>query len=239
MHTIRSSGLIVFRQNKKGEMLFLLLRSRAGFWGFPKGRLKKNETNAMAAVREVQEETGIYSFFIVSGFCARYSFLRKDAPKTVTLYAGKTTDTKVTLSREHMDYAWVNYVDAHELLPFADTKRILKICYDYIRRSHAMIARQEAVYRITQKIPKGKVGTYKDIANAAGKKVHPRTVGILLNRNHDPRVPCHRVVSSDGSMGGYNKGVPEKIRKLKQEGVAVKRSSGVACVDLEHYGYSH
>ena len=73
------------------------------------------------------------------------------------------------------------------------------------------IVRQEAVYTATQSIPKGKVSTYGNIARVTGKRVHPRTVGAILGNNHDARVPCHRVVASDGSTGGYNKGISEKI----------------------------
>lgn len=240
MHAIRSAGLIVFRQDKKEEVLFLLLRSRAGFWGFPKGRLEKDEENTDAAIREVYEETGIHSFFIVSGFSSVSAYhIPSGAPKTLVLHAAKTADAKVTLSREHAGYVWANHMDAHTLLSFANTKRILKTCYDYIRSPHSVIERQEAVYRATQGIPKGKVRTYKSIARATGKSVHPRTVGIILNKNHNPEVPCHRVVSSDGSIGGYNKRVSEKIRKLKQEGVMVKRVNGVARIDLKRYGYPH
>lgn len=240
MHAIRSAGLIVFRQDKKRDILFLLLRSRAGFWGFPKGHLEKNEENTDAAIREVYEETGIHSFFIISGFSSVSAYhIPSGAPKTLVLHAAKTADAKVTLSREHTGYAWANYTDAHKLLSFTNTKRILKTCYDYIRRSQLAIARQEAVYRATQGIPKGKVRTYKSIARVAGKSIYPRTVGIILNKNHNPDVPCHRVVSSDGSIRGYNKRVSEKIRKLKQEDVMVKRVNGVVRIDLKRYGYSH
>ena len=41
----------------------------------------------------------------------------------------------------------------------------------------------------------------------------------ILNKNHDPRIPCHRVIRSDGKVGGYNQGAALKAKKLKQEGV--------------------
>lgn len=236
---IRSAGLIVFRQNKKGEVLFLLLCSRSGYWGFPKGRLEKQETNLDAAIREAQEEAGARSFFIVSG--RRFSSVYRvpsGAPKTVVLYAAKTADGGVVISREHNAYRWASYADARALLPFATTRNLVKKCYEYIRQSQDAIARQEVVYRAAQKIPKGKVATYKTIALVAGKGMHARTVGVILGNNYDMRVPCHRVVSSDGSIGGYNRGIFEKIKKLKQEGVAVKHRKGVACIDLKQYDHS-
>lgn len=222
MDTIRSAGLIVFRQNKNQEVLFLLLRSRAGFWGFPKGRLKKNEKNKDAAIREAREETGIHSFFIVSGrrFFSAYR-VPSGAPKTLVLYVAKTTDTDMIISHEHTAYQWASYADTRELLSFLNAKRLIKTCYDYIRRSESVIIRQEAVYKVTQKIPKGKVVIYQDIARVAGKGVHSRAVGVILGNNYDIHVPCHRVVASDGSVGGYNKGVSEKIKILKKEGIEI------------------
>lgn len=71
------------------------------------------------------------------------------------------------------------------------------------------------------KIPKGKVLTYKEVAQKAGNPRASRAVGNILNKNYNPAVPCHRVVRSDGKTGGYNRGRTEKIRKLKIEGVSI------------------
>jgi O6-methylguanine-DNA--protein-cysteine methyltransferase len=46
-----------------------------------------------------------------------------------------------------------------------------------------------------------------------------RAVGNILNKNYDPKIPCHRVVRSDGKTGGYNRGDKKKIELLKKEGV--------------------
>ncbi len=231
MHTIRSAGFILFRQNKKKEVLFLLLRSRAGFWGFPKGRLKKNEKNRDAAARELYEETGIHSFFIISGFSSLLSYhTSAGSPKTLSLQTAKTDQVKVIISREHTKFAWVNYSEAYKLLFFANSKRALKSCYNYIKHSQKVIALQEEVYQVVQKIQKGKVGTYKGVGISLIKKTHPRTVGIILNKNYNTKVPCHRVVSSDGSIGGYNKGAFEKIRKLQQEGIEIGGRGRQKCI---------
>ena len=74
------------------------------------------------------------------------------------------------------------------------------------------------VLAIVSKIPKGKVSTYKAVAKAAGTS--PRAVGAILNKN-DTNAPCHRVVMSDGSIGGYRWGVEKKVKKLDNEGVKV------------------
>ncbi len=76
---------------------------------------------------------------------------------------------------------------------------------------------REKVLEIVKKIPKGKTLTYAQVAKFAGSPRAYRAVGNILNKNHNPKIPCHRVVRSDGDVGGYNKGKDEKIRLLKEE----------------------
>ncbi len=76
----------------------------------------------------------------------------------------------------------------------------------------------EKVYEVVKKIPKGKVLTYKEIAKKAGNEKASRAVGNILNKNFNPDIPCHRVIRSDGKLGGYNKGVEKKKEILKKEG---------------------
>src|SRR5690606_5499046 len=59
------------------------------------------------------------------------------------------------------------------------------------------------VYSIVSKIPAGKTLTYQAVAQKAGRPSAYRAVGSILGKNRDMRVPCHRVVRSDGGMGGY------------------------------------
>jgi len=76
----------------------------------------------------------------------------------------------------------------------------------------------QKVYEIVKKIPKGKVLTYKEVAKRAGNVKASRAVGNILNKNHDPKIPCHRVIRSDGKLGGYNLGAKKKKEILKKEG---------------------
>ena len=70
-----------------------------------------------------------------------------------------------------------------------------------------------------KKIPKGKVLTYKQVAYAAGKPGAARAVASTMANNYDPTVPCHRVIRSDGTLGGYNRGgIEAKRRILQSEG---------------------
>lgn len=86
---------------------------------------------------------------------------------------------------------------------------------------------QKEIYTLLKQVPAGYVTTYKALAEAAGTKAY-RAVGTIMKNNpYAPEVPCHRVVKSDGSIGGY-KGqtemgaeVSEKIVRLRQEGVQV------------------
>ncbi len=88
---------------------------------------------------------------------------------------------------------------------------------------------RERVYSIVRKIPKGKVSTYGLIAKAA--RTSPRAVGMILHTNDRKDVPCHRVVMSDGSVGGFARGVKEKIKILRKEGVEIKNGK----IDLKKF----
>ena len=77
------------------------------------------------------------------------------------------------------------------------------------------------IYSIVSKIPQGRVMTYKQIAILSGLK-NPRNVGLALHRNTDgDKVPCHRVIRSDGKLAsGYAFGGMRKQKeKLEKEGV--------------------
>jgi methylated-DNA-[protein]-cysteine S-methyltransferase len=77
----------------------------------------------------------------------------------------------------------------------------------------------EKVKKIVAGIPKGKTMTYKQVAIKAGSPNASRAVGSVMKANYDPKIPCHRVIRSDGVVGDYNRGGrTEKLRKLKAEG---------------------
>ncbi|MFQ5751273.1 MAG: MGMT family protein [bacterium] len=77
------------------------------------------------------------------------------------------------------------------------------------------------VLSVAQHIPRGQILSYKEIARLAGSPNAYRAVGNILNRNRDPKIPCHRVVRSDGGVGGYNKGARKKLKLLRREGVKI------------------
>ena len=85
---------------------------------------------------------------------------------------------------------------------------------------------QKKVWNELKKIPKGEVRSYKEIAAAIGKPNSSRAVANACGKNPKPiEIPCHRVIRSDGSLGGYSGkgGVSTKRKLLKREGISLNR----------------
>lgn len=79
---------------------------------------------------------------------------------------------------------------------------------------------RERVIRAVMRIPKGKVRSYKEVAWMAGSPNAFRAVARIMATNTDANVPCHRVIKSDGTIGGYGHGGEAKKRELlRHEGV--------------------
>jgi methylated-DNA-[protein]-cysteine S-methyltransferase len=82
----------------------------------------------------------------------------------------------------------------------------------------------QKTYELLKKVPRGRVTTYKALANALGTRGY-RTIGqILRNNPYAPEVPCHRVVASDGTIGGFmgkTSGImiKKKMELLQKEGI--------------------
>ena len=82
----------------------------------------------------------------------------------------------------------------------------------------------EKCYALLQKIPQGKVTTYKEIAKALNTKAY-RAVGNAMAKNDKLMViPCHRVVKSNGEIGNYRLGVTQKKNLLEKEGLVIKNN---------------
>ncbi len=91
---------------------------------------------------------------------------------------------------------------------------------------------QSRVLELVSAIPRGKVATYRELARAVGRPRAYRAVANALARNPRPiEVPCHRVVRSDGEVGGYKIGKGRKVKLLVQEGVEIRSGR----VDLQRY----
>jgi len=98
---------------------------------------------------------------------------------------------------------------------------------DYIRRkkhrgTSTRHINNQSVYNLVSNIPPGKVATYGQLASSLGNPRAARGIGKILNKNPRPIiVPCHRVVCSDGHIGGYMYGKERKISLLLNEGIPI------------------
>ena len=91
------------------------------------------------------------------------------------------------------------------------------------------------IYKKLLEVPKGKITTYGELAKAVGLKNGQRAVGKIMNRNPYPVIiPCHRVVKSDGKIGGYAYGEEIKSDMLTREGIVIKNGK---ILDLENKIY--
>ena len=81
---------------------------------------------------------------------------------------------------------------------------------------------QLKVWKYLKTIPKGQTRTYKQVAKAIKRPLSYRAVANAIAKNpYSPLIPCHRVIKSDGSVGGYSGkgGVETKVKLLKSEGI--------------------
>tara|TARA_Y100000310_G_C20699785_1_gene828621 strand:- start:1637 stop:1954 length:318 start_codon:yes stop_codon:yes gene_type:complete len=88
---------------------------------------------------------------------------------------------------------------------------------------------QNKVYNLLKKIPSGKVTTYKILAEKLNLKAYRAVGNVLRNNPFAPETPCHRVIKSNGEIGGFmgstdSKEVNKKISLLKKEGIIVKNN---------------
>jgi len=82
---------------------------------------------------------------------------------------------------------------------------------------------EQLVYKKLLQVPKGKVTTYGELAKAVGLKNGQRSIGRIMNKNPYPViVPCHRVVNSNGKIGGYAYGQDVKTNMLSKEGIEIQ-----------------
>ena len=134
-----SAGIVLFR--KEGEKtLFLLLHYPSGHWDFIKGKLERNETNHETAVREAEEETGITDISFLGDFEEwieyNFQFQGELVHKKVVFFLAETKTEKVTISHEHLNYAWADYADSMKKTTFDNAKTVLTKAQKFISKSN-------------------------------------------------------------------------------------------------------
>lgn len=128
----RSAGLVLVRDSK-----VLALHYAAGHWDLPKGHIEKGESEETAALRELEEETGITDAEILPKFreVIHYVFHRgkKLVSKDVVFFIGKTSEDKVTLSFEHQGHAWLPFDEAVEKMTFKTAKEVIEKAHGFLK----------------------------------------------------------------------------------------------------------
>jgi 8-oxo-dGTP pyrophosphatase MutT (NUDIX family) len=133
----RSSGAVVFYMEGISEPEYLLLHYTAGHWDFPKGNIEAGENEKQAALREIREETGITDIEFIDGFRKkigyRYRHDRRLILKEVVLFLAQAHTRQITLSHEHIGFAWRNYQDAMQQLTYLNAKNLLSSAKNFLQ----------------------------------------------------------------------------------------------------------
>ena len=141
----KSAGAIIYTV-KNGVPHYLLLHYPSGHWEFAKGHIEEGESAEQAAVREIEEETGLKDLKLVPGFkeYTKYFFrksynlegeAKKKAPwvfKLVVFFLGQTETENVKISHEHKGFLWLPYEQAVKRLTYKNAKNLLTKANDYI-----------------------------------------------------------------------------------------------------------
>lgn len=132
-----SAGIVVFRHHDE-KRRYLLLHYPGGHFDFPKGHLEAGETEEQAAIRELEEETGINKVTLIDGFIEKitYFFKRRGQliHKTVTFFLGQTKDSEIQLSHEHKGYLWLDYSAALSKITFENAREILRRAEQFMQK---------------------------------------------------------------------------------------------------------
>jgi len=132
----RSAGVIVFRI-ENGRPLYLLLK-HPSYWGFPKGHLEDGETEEDTARRELAEEAGLTEVEIVPDFreVIEYWFKKEghSIHKKVIFFLARTENTDLTLSSEHEDAGWFDFVESERRARYRSQRALLRKANERVKR---------------------------------------------------------------------------------------------------------
>ena len=136
----RSAGVVLFRADPDapGGRVFLLL-DYGRYWDYAKGHVEPGEDDLTAALRELREETGIADATVLPDFRHDLTYFFRDRKKglirkTVTFFLASTRATEVTLSHEHVGYAFLPFDDALARLNYPNAKATLQTANDHLSR---------------------------------------------------------------------------------------------------------
>ena len=136
----KSCGFVVYKEIQ-GENCYLIIRNINGEYGYPKGHVENNETEHETAIRELKEETNV-EVEIIDGFRHQieYKFPNKmNVMKRSVYFLGKCLEDDIVCREGEVSEAmFVSFERAIELLPFEDTKKILKEADAYVHVKKSM-----------------------------------------------------------------------------------------------------
>lgn len=134
----RSAGAVMFYIEGTAEPEYLLLHYTAGHWDFPKGNIEAGESEKQAAIREIREETGITDVEFLDSFRMKieykYRHGRRLVQKEVVLFLAQTRTRQVTISHEHIGFAWKKFDDAIQQLTYRNAKNLLLAAKEYLQQ---------------------------------------------------------------------------------------------------------
>ncbi len=134
----QSAGFVIYREDKKGIRLYLLLHYPGGHVDFAKGHIEKGETKLQAAERELEEETGINKVKWLEGYKEKihYNYKREGQlmSKDVFFFLAQTKQKNVKISFEHQIYFWLPYHQAYQKITFMNSKNLLQKAEEFILR---------------------------------------------------------------------------------------------------------
>jgi len=128
----KTAGAIIFRKKWFGRQYLVLQHATIDrYWGLVKGHIEKGETDEQAAIREVQEETGLNEIKIIPDYKEKtnYFFVQKGKKihKEVIWFLGEAIGAKkVNISVEHQDWKWVSFQKAMKILTFEKDNNLIK-----------------------------------------------------------------------------------------------------------------
>jgi len=132
----KSCGAVVFTKN--GQVNYLLLHYEAGHWDFVKGNVEPNETEKDTAIRELREETSIVNAQFIDGFREKITYFYRRQGNTihkeVVFFIIEAHTEQVTISNEHVGYAWLDYQHAMERLTFRNARGVLQDAHELLKK---------------------------------------------------------------------------------------------------------
>ncbi len=133
----KSAGAIVYRREGKGiKYLLLHYKNITTYWDFPRGNVEAKESEHDAALREIEEETGISDVVFVDGFAEKVNWFYKKGSETVfkevVFFLAVTEQKEVKISKEHIGYAWLSYENAKKKVKFENTRKVLRNAHKFL-----------------------------------------------------------------------------------------------------------